>query len=195
MTSVPRETRERLDQLANLVIEENQRQNLVSVSTLDAFETRHIEDSLQLAPLLPRGVLIDIGSGAGFPGLALSCVRDDPVHLVEPRARRAEFLSRAADDLGLPHVTVHASKIERVQGVTADAITARAVANLSALFAMAAHCATPNTRWVLPKGRSAQSELDAARETWQGRFELVPSRTDPDAAIVLAHGVRRRKAT
>lgn len=177
-----------------MVIAENERQNLVAASTIPAFAERHIHDSLQLTPLLPAGVLLDIGSGGGFPGLVLACVRADPVHLVEPRTRRAEFLAAAAGALGLAHVTVHAAKVERVGGVAASAITARAVADLGAIFAMAAHCATSETRWVLPKGRSAQSELDAARRTWQGEFELVPSLTDPHAAIVTAHGVRRRRA-
>lgn len=192
--AVPRETAERLSRLTDLILAANKTQNLISASTAPAFAQRHIEDSLQLAPLCSEGPLLDIGSGAGLPGLVLACVRHDPVHLVEPRARRAAFLREAADALALHHVTVHATKVERVSGFTPATITARAVAALPALFAMAEHLADARTRWVLPKGRSGQEELDAARQTWQGEFELVPSRTDPEAAIVVASGVRRRRA-
>jgi 16S rRNA (guanine527-N7)-methyltransferase len=122
-------------------------------------------------------------------------VRTDPCHLVEPRARRAAFLCGAVATLGLAsHVTVHAAKIENVALPTVATITARAVASLDRLFAMAAHVADEKTRWVLPKGRSAASELAEARKTWQGDFRLVASSTDRDAAIVIAEGVRRRRA-
>ena len=191
MSAVPRET-ERLARLSALILAENERQNLVSRAMADDFAVRHIEDSLQLAALIPAGTLIDIGSGGGLPGLVLACLRDDPVVLVEPRAKRAVFLGEAADALGLTNVVVHATKVERVVMPPAAAITARAVASLERLFAMAAHLADDSTCWVLPKGRSVQAELAAARRSWQGDFALVQSRTDPDAAIVVAHRVRRR---
>ena len=192
---VPRETSERLHLLKETVIAESTRQNLISAATIPQFDERHIEDSLQLLPHLPAGVLLDIGSGGGFPGLVLACCRtESTTHLVEPRAKRAEFLTRAAGILGIEsHVRVHAVKVERVELPPVAAITARAVAALDALFTMAAPIADENTIWVLPKGRSAASELEEARRTWQGDFRLVPSVTDPEAAIVIATGVRRRR--
>lgn len=194
-TSVPRETAEMLHRLKDAVIAESERQNLVSAATIPQFDERHLLDSVQLLPHLQDGVLVDIGSGGGFPGLVLACCREDPIHLVEPRAKRATFLDAAAQALGIgQRVTVHASKIERVALPPVRTITARAVASLDALFGMAAHLADESTRWVLPKGRSAASELEAARQTWQGAFRLVPSITDSEAAIVIAEGVRRRRA-
>jgi 16S rRNA (guanine527-N7)-methyltransferase len=194
-TSVPRETADLLLHLKEIVIEESQRQNLISAATIPQFDERHLLDSLQLLPHLQAGPLVDIGSGGGFPGLVLACCRADPIHLVEPRAKRAAFLDTAANDLGIAErVTVHASKIERVELPPVSTITARAVASLDALFGMAAHLADESTRWVLPKGRSAASELEAARQTWQGVFRLIPSVTDSEAAIVIAEGVRRRRA-
>ena len=194
-TSVPRETAELLHRLKDAVIAESERQNLVSAATIPQFDERHLLDSLQLLPHLQDGVLVDIGSGGGFPGLVLACCREDPIHLVEPRAKRAAFLDATAQALGIgQRVTVHASKIERVALPPVRTITARAVASLDALFGMAAHLADESTRWVLPKGRSAASELEAARQTWQGAFRLVPSITDSEAAIVIAEGVRRRRA-
>ena len=123
----------------------------------------------------------------------LACASDCIVHLVEPRAKRAVFLQFAADALGVSdRVEVHASKVERVMIDPVTSITARAVASLTELFGMAGHLADENTRWVLPKGQSAASELEEARGTWQGAFRLVPSVTDARAAIVIAEGVRRR---
>ncbi len=156
-------------------------------------DTRHIADSLQLMDHILPGVLVDIGSGGGFPGLVLACCRPDPVHLVEPRAMRAAFLQRAADVLDLTNTTIWSCRIERVALGDVATVTARAVASLPALFEMAEAVASKTTRWVLPKGRSAQSELDTARLSWQGDFELVPSVTDPDSWIVLASNVHRRR--
>jgi 16S rRNA (guanine527-N7)-methyltransferase len=192
---VPRETSDLLRLLKETVIAESERQNLISAATIPRFDERHIEDSLQLLSHLPTGTLLDIGSGGGFPGLVLACCRTDAVtHLVEPRAKRAEFLARTADILGIDERTrVHASRVERVELPAVAAITARAVASLGALFAMAVHIASDTTIWVLPKGRSAASELEEARRTWQGDFRLVPSVTDSEAFIVIATGVRRRR--
>ncbi|WP_454885836.1 16S rRNA (guanine(527)-N(7))-methyltransferase RsmG [Sphingomonas oryzagri] len=194
LSDVPRETLTLIERLRTIVLAESKRQNLIAASTVDAFDQRHLTDSLQLATFVSEGDLLDIGSGGGFPGLVLACVRNGPVHLVEPRAKRADFLERSAAELGLDHVAVHAKKVERVDIAPVAAITARAVAPLDALFAMAQHLSDENTRWVLPKGRGAASELEVARRTWQGEFRLVPSVTDAEAAIVIAEGVRRRRA-
>jgi 16S rRNA (guanine527-N7)-methyltransferase len=193
---VSRETSDRLELLKSLVIEENQRQNLISASTVLSIEDRHIADSLQLLTFIPFGPLLDIGSGGGFPGLVLACAGERLVHLVEPRSKRAEFLRSAAHALGIAdRVEVHAAKVERViLDRPVASITARAVASLSKLFEMAGHLADKNTQWVLPKGQSASSELEEAQRTWQGMFRLVPSTTDDQAAIVVAEGVRRRSS-
>ena len=192
---VPRETDALLQQLKALVIAESRHQNLISESSIDAFDERHLADSLQLLPLIPAGVLVDIGSGGGFPGLVLGCMRPAPCHLVEPRSKRATFLGDACRSLGIAdHVQVHACRVEQLALPPVAAVTARAVAALDKLFAMAEHLADKHTRWVLPKGRSAASELAEARKTWQGDFRLVASRTDPEASIVIAENVRRRRA-
>jgi len=192
MTAVSRETEERLQRFEALVVEESQRQNLISASTLAQFQTRHIADGVQLISLAPkRGLWCDIGSGAGFPGLVIAIVADVPITLVEPRRLRADFLRRAVADLRLKNVAVVEAKAERVAGKF-DVITARAVADLGRLFAMCAHLAHRETRWILPKGRGAKKELDEALQSWQGDFQLVPSLTSDDAMIVVAERVRRR---
>jgi 16S rRNA (guanine527-N7)-methyltransferase len=191
--TVPRETQDRFSLLQNLVIAETARQNLIAASSIPQFQNRHIDDSLQLLRHIPAGTLVDIGSGAGFPGLVLACCRTDPVHLVEPRAKRAAFLAQAVETLGIGgHTHVHKCPVERLALDPVAAITARAVAALPALFTMAAHLSNPRTIWVLPKGRSATTELAAAEASWQGDFRLIASATDPDAAIVVATAVKRR---
>lgn len=193
---VPRETRERLDIFVAAMLEESKRHNLIARSTVEDAEERHIVDSFQLLRFVPAkpGHWIDIGTGAGFPGMVIAIAAPDwTVTMVEPRSLRADFLRRVASDLALgDRVTVAASKIEHVQA-SADVISARAVARLDALFGMAAHLATPATRWLLPKGRQAAAEVAEARRGWTGDIRLEPSATSPEAAIVVADHIRRKE--
>jgi 16S rRNA (guanine527-N7)-methyltransferase len=180
-----------------LLVDEAARQNLVSASTLEQIWSRHIVDSAQLIPLAvdaTDGPWLDIGSGAGLPGLVIALVDARPVILVEPRGLRVAFLERAIEALGVgDRVTIFHGKVETVRLATPAAIvTARAVMELGKLFAAAAPCTDSSTVWVLPKGRNAQSEVDAARRTWQGVFHVEPSITSPDSGIVIARKVRPR---
>lgn len=191
--SVSRETFDRLCLYADRLRTENAHQNLVSAATLDSLWERHIIDSAQLARFEPRpgAAWADIGSGAGLPGIVLACLVEGPIRLVEPRRLRAEFLRSVVAELGLA-AKVEASKVERVAG-SYDVITGRAVASLSRFLSLCDHLSTKNTVWVLPKGRSAQSELAEAQRTWQGDFRVEPSVTDADAKIVVATKVRAGK--
>jgi 16S rRNA (guanine527-N7)-methyltransferase len=189
---VSRETLERLDSYVDLLLEESQRQNLIAANSVSELWTRHILDGAQILALgAPEGTWCDIGSGAGLPGLVIAILGGRPMILNEPRRLRAEFLRRAVSEIGLCDVTVAECKVERLAGKF-DVITARAVARLDKLFGMAWHLAHSETKWVLPKGERAQSELDEAKRTWQGSFSLVPSRTHPASAIVIAEHVQRR---
>lgn len=187
---VSRETQ--LATFVELLREEAARQNLIAPSTLDQVWARHIVDSAQLLTHAPDDrVWLDIGSGAGLPGLVIALLRDAPVELVEPRKLRTDFLSRAAGELGLTNVSISTAKIERTHGQVA-VISARAVAQLGDLFRIAAHRSTSSTVWVLPKGRNAQSEVAEARRKWHGSFHVEPSITAPDSLIVVAREVRPR---
>ena len=192
--AVSRETLGLLEQYANLLLAENARQNLIARSTVDEIWTRHIADSAQLVRFAPRpdSSWLDIGSGAGLPGLVISILSDGPVTLVEPRKLRADFLLRAADSLGLSgRVTVHCVKAEKLASQF-DVITARAVATLADLLRISEHLSTDKTLWLFPKGKSARLELDEARRAWQGNFRLEPSMTSQEAAILVASEVRRK---
>jgi 16S rRNA (guanine527-N7)-methyltransferase len=134
----------------------------------------------------------DIGAGAGLPGIVIAILTDQPITLCEPRRLRAEFLRQCVTELSLSKVTVLGDKIERLQGKTFDFITARAVASLGTLFDLAFPLSRPDTRWILPKGRSGAKELAEAQRSWQGRFRTVPSITDGQAVIVVAEQVEPR---
>ena len=190
---VSRETFEKLEVYAALVRDESQRQNLISASTLDQLWERHILDSAQLVRFEPRAGLswVDIGAGAGLPGIVIACLVDGPVTLIEPRRLRAEFLHRVCESLRL-NATVIATKAERAEG-TYDVITARAVANLGQFLKISAHLSTRKSLWVLPKGRSAAAELAEAEQAWQGAFHVEQSVTDADSHIVVATGVRAKR--
>jgi 16S rRNA (guanine527-N7)-methyltransferase len=189
---VSRETGSALERYVELLLAENERQNLISRTSAEAIWSRHIEDSLQLLDHAPADARwLDIGSGPGLPGIVLAIAGVRAITLVEPRRLRTEFLEQCVTELALTGVTVITGKAERLTGQF-DVVTARAVASLNRLFDIGAPLLAPTGRWVLPKGQSAEKELVEARATWQGTFRLEPSRTDPDARILVAHGVRRR---
>ena len=190
---VSRETFEKLNTYVGLLREENKRQNLVSASTLEDVWDRHIVDSAQLIRYGPRlgASWIDIGSGAGLPGIVIACIVDGPVTLVEPRRLRAEFLHKLSESLDL-RTSVLCAKAERVEGKF-DVITARAVARLSKLIEISAHLSTRKTVWALPKGRSAEAELAEAQHTWQGSFRVEPSVTDEQSFVVVGTKVRAKR--
>lgn len=190
---VSRETLAKIDRFRSLLIDENERQNLISKTTIPDFDERHVIDAAQLLGHAgnENAHWLDVGSGAGLPGIVLAILHRGPVTLVEPRRLRADFLQRVVDDLALDHVDVLACRIEAVDA-RPSVITGRAVANIAKFFAMTAHLADFSTQYVLPKGRKAREELAQAKKLWQGRFEFVPSVTDPEASILLASDVRRR---
>jgi 16S rRNA (guanine527-N7)-methyltransferase len=190
---VSRETFEKLEAYAALLKEESTRQNLVSALTLGELWERHILDSVQLVRFEPHheSRWVDVGSGAGLPGIVVACLVDGPVNLIEPRRLRAEFLHKVCESLRL-NATVFAGRVERAEG-NYDVITARAVAPLTQLLKISAHLSTRNTVWALPKGRSAERELVEARRSWQGAFHVEQSVTGVDSEIVVATEVRARR--
>ena len=193
---VPRETFERLEAFERLLREENQRQNLVSAASLGEFWSRHVLDSAQLLRLAPpdTSYWLDLGTGAGFPGLIVAALHPARFTLVESRKLRADFLRRAAETLAPgDRVEILCSKLEALPAREFDVIGARAFAPLPRLLDLAHRFSTAKTRWILPKGRNARSELDEAQRSWQGDFRLEPSLTDPEARIVVAEGVKRKR--
>ena len=190
---VSRETLQRLEQYVACLGSEAGRQNLISTASFEHVWSRHIVDSAQLLEHARPGHWIDIGTGAGMPGLIVAILGSRLVTLVEPRRRRATFLREVADVLGINNlVNVVQTRVEAIhKGSVFQTISARAYAPLDRLFGSAYHLADINTRWILPKGRTVLAEVEAARETWHGDFVLVPSVTDPEGSIVVASGILR----
>lgn len=177
---------ERIATFLQWVCEENERQNLIAPSTIEYVWSRHALDSAQLLAFAPAQASqwLDIGTGGGFPGMIIALLFDGKVTMVEPRKKRAEFLQTCVDRLGLRHATVRAAKVEAVQGHFAI-ISARAVALVEKLLQAAAHCATPETRWILPRGRMEAAHLDSLRQDRSRLFHVEHSLTDPQSSILL----------
>ncbi len=184
---------ERLGRLAELVIAENERQNLIARSTVPAIWARHILDSVQLLRWgKADGVWLDIGTGGGFPGLVVAIASPRPMILAEPRRRRAAFLVDACRHLHLSNVRVAPTRVEAIPAAPVAVISARAVASIGDVLRSAQHCADTDTCWLLPRGVSCQSDVQVARRQWSGAFHVEQSLSDPCGGIVIASGVVAR---
>lgn len=182
----------RLATFGRMVADENASQNLIAPSTIERMWSRHMLDSAQLVALAPEDIAtwIDVGTGAGFPGIVAAVLLPRAlITLVEPRRRRVEFLTRAAEDLALDNVTIMQAKVERVVATPADVISARAVASSEMLIDLTAHLRAKSTRYILPRGRSGHDEVESLRRRWQGLFHVEQSLTDPDSTIIIASGI------
>lgn len=179
---------ERIACLIALLAEENARQNLVAAASLPVVWQRHIVDSAQLLTHVPRetsGPWLDLGTGAGFPGLVIAALRPDcEVVMVESRARRVEWLERARIALGLDHARIVGARLELVEARPFSLISARAFAPLVRLLDLSARFSTKDTLYLLPKGRSAQQELLELRG-WNHLFHVEQSLTDPEAGVIV----------
>lgn len=205
LTPVSRETAARLDRFVALLRVWQASTNLVAPSTLPALWSRHVADGLQIAEIVPRRsdglpprVWIDLGSGAGFPGLVLACaLADTPgacVHLVESNGKKAAFLREAVRVTAAPAI-VHAVRIEDFVDnfhESADIVTARALAPLERLLGYAAPLIERGAAGVFPKGQDIETELTEATKSWKLEANLVHSRTDPNAKIVVVSRLQRR---
>ncbi|MFN3826363.1 MAG: 16S rRNA (guanine(527)-N(7))-methyltransferase RsmG [Micavibrio sp.] len=191
---VSRETRALLDQYHQLLLKWQKAVNLVSPSTIDEAWTRHFEDSMQLAALLPptTKTLFDFGSGAGFPGLVLALMRPDiAVHLVESDQKKCSFLSTVSRETKIP-VSVHNCRIEALQtDAVPDVISARALASLSKLFAYARPWALKNPDLVLllPKGENFEVEVKELERGAYAQCEEFVSKTSENARILRFSGI------
>jgi 16S rRNA (guanine527-N7)-methyltransferase len=189
---VSRETREKLDTFVAYLLREAANQNLISASTLKQVWSRHIVDSAQLLAFMPsqmpNGNWLDLGSGAGFPGVVIALMSDFKVTLVESRAKRIDYLQRAVEMLDLEaQVTVAGMQLERLETAPFSVISARAFAPLPRLFDLAARFSTDKTIWLLPKGRNAVKEYQDAQQAWDADFRIEPSVTDTESGILVGH--------
>jgi 16S rRNA (guanine527-N7)-methyltransferase len=185
ISHVSRETLEQLEAYVVLLSAWNTRINLVGRNTMGDIWRRHILDSAQLFEFLPRRtrVLVDLGCGAGLPGLVLAMMGIPEVHLIESDQRKAAFLREAVRVTGVA-ATVHAARIENVPAFAADAVTARALADLGQLIEMSEKFRSDRTVSLFLKGESVEGELLAAKARWRMQASALPSRSDPGGIVL-----------
>lgn len=184
---VSRETWVQLETFVAFLKREAAQQNLISAATLEHIWARHIVDSAQLLRFAPAtGAWLDLGSGAGFPGLIIALLSNRVVTLVESRSKRVDYLQRAVDVLQLrDRVTVAGVTVERLETAPYSVISARAFAPLPRLLSLAHRFSADKTIWLLPKGRNAAKELHEAQGSWILDFIVESSVTDGEAGILV----------
>lgn len=194
---VSRETEERLQVYANLLIKWNPKINLVSGSTIDQLWERHFQDSAQILALAPEVATswIDLGTGGGFPGLVVSILATEKrpalnVTCIESDQRKAAFLRTVVRETGIA-VTIVCERIENANIAKADVLSARALAPLDKLLAYAERHLKQGGTALFPKGAGYRQELDNALECWRFQVDTVPSLTHPDAVILKLGDIER----
>lgn len=195
--SVSHETRRDLETYVDHLRKWQRSINLVAPDTIDQVWSRHIEDSLQLLPLLPEPQIriADLGSGAGLPGLVLAIARGSSAHviLVESNGKKASFL-RVASQAAHVAVEIVNERIERavpkLQAI--DVVTARALAPLRQLIDWSYPLLKTGALGLFPKGRSLALELEDAAKEYELEYDLVPSTLEAGSAIVVVRSARKR---
>ncbi|MBF0355425.1 MAG: 16S rRNA (guanine(527)-N(7))-methyltransferase RsmG [Alphaproteobacteria bacterium] len=189
--NVSRETMARLGIYVDELKRWQQKINLVSPKSLEDVWRRHIQDSAQLYPHIPSGSkVLDLGSGAGFPGLVLAILGGLELHLVESDQRKSAFMREVAR-LTETRVHIYNERIERLAPLAINFITARAVSSLDQLLELAQPFLTDEVQCLFLKGKSWQEELTAAKKNWKMRAENIPSRSDPEGVILKISEARR----
>jgi 16S rRNA (guanine527-N7)-methyltransferase len=192
VSGVSRETLEKLTAYVELLSQWNRRINLVSANTMGDVWRRHILDCAQLAKYLPRQtrVAVDLGAGAGLPGLILAAMGVPEMHLVESDLRKSAFLREAARIMDVA-VTLHPERIEKVAAFAADAVVARACAPLTQLIDYSEKFLSPKTVCLFLKGENAGEELAVAKASWSLSAETIPSLTNPSGVILKLSAISR----
>lgn len=184
--NVSRETLTRLDEYAALLLKWNAKINLIGPATEAHICKRHLEDSAQLVMLIPAAAktLVDLGSGAGLPGMVIAIYRPDlSVTLVERDQRKAAFLTEVKSRLGVANVKIRNADIASVQD-RFDVVTARALAPLAELFGFAEPLMGQGATCLFLKGVGVEKELAKARENWEAEYTQISSATQEGASII-----------
>lgn len=179
---------------AQMLVDEGETRGLIGPRELPRLWSRHLVNSAAIVPFVPMNAqMLDVGSGAGFPGMVVAIMRPDvDVHLVEPMLRRIEWLADVVEELGLDNVTLHHKRAEELHGQgKADIVTSRAVANLSKLIPITLPLVRGGGSLLALKGRKAQEEVDQARKLFK-KFGVakalvheVPSVMEDESTMVV----------
>lgn len=191
---VSRETMAKLDRYVELLIEWQNKMNLVGPATLPQVWIRHILDSAQLLNHLPDDLknLVDIGSGAGFPGMVLAIMGVKHVNLIEATQKKARFLETVAQELGVK-VKIHPKRTEDSTGILSLIVTARAVGPLKELIPLAYPFVNKGGTMLFLKGRNLQEELTESAKDWHFTSEIIQSLSDPSGNVLKLMDIKRRQ--
>lgn len=191
---VSRETISKLHEFVNLLLKWNKKINLIGRGTIDDIYNRHLIDSLQLSPYIPNNIseITDVGSGNGFPGIVLSIITDKKTNLVEIDKKKSIFLKEAALLLSL-NVHVHNERIEEIENLPSELITARAVADIKTLFEWMQKHLKRETTLLLPKGKNYKLEVEDALKNWSFDMNLFKSIVDRESVILKIENIKRLK--
>ncbi len=197
---VSRETIQKMKDFAELLRDWNTKMNLVSKNSMENVWERHIFDSLQLADYLPKNTeyLVDIGSGAGFPGVVLAIYMQEKipaakVTLVESITKKTVYLNDACSKLDLKNVKIENNRVENIVFKHVDVITARAVASLDVLFGYASKIVGNDTKMLFLKGRSYTEEENTAKQKWRYTAITHPNKYDDSGVVMEIHKLRKVK--
>lgn len=182
----------KLETYTAMLLIEAEQQNLIARASFDAVWQRHIADSMQLLAHVPRGTgrLADFGTGAGLPGIVLAIAAPDTeVHCYESRTKRVAWLEQCVDKLQLANCHIHHGQVQRADAISAHCLTARAFAPIDKLLRLTTRFAAKNAVWVLPRGRSAWQDSEAARRAGFV-FHVEQSITQGDAGILVGGRAR-----
>lgn len=194
LTDVSRETFDLLRAYAKLVEKWNPKINLVSKASLGDLWERHILDSVQVVQTVePKGYWVDLGSGGGFPGIVAAIFAQNTgaqVDMVESDQRKSAFLRTVIRELDLP-AEVHTDRIEALQPLNADILSARALSDLGQLLEFSDLHLRKGGIAVFPKGARWRAELAEAEKKWSFNCTPVTSKTNPEAAILKIEDIQR----
>lgn len=191
--SVSYETFERLFIYHDLLLKWQAKINLISNDTISDCWNRHFLDSAQLIKHLPDTSehIIDIGSGAGFPGMVIAIMTNKKCHLIESDGKKISFLKEVAR-LTKTNVSIYHDRVENISMEKGDVVMARAVADLNQLLKISEKFVSHGTTLLFPKGKNYSTELDEAKIEWSFESEIIPSITDSSGAIVKLSQIKRR---
>ena len=192
---VSHETLDLLDHYAVMLGEWNKKFNLVAESTLPHIWIRHFLDSAQLMHYIPEGAetLVDLGSGAGFPGLVMSILGVPETHLIESTGKKADFLRVVIDEFGL-NAQVHQCRIESLKDVRFDVVTARALKPLPELFKLSNPLMKKESYGLFLKGKSHHDELTESARSWTFDYATSPSMSDPSGTVLIIRSLQFKNA-
>ncbi len=191
LTSVSRETLDKLRIYFELLKKWQRAINLVSKSTLPHAWERHILDSYQILKHVPmdKGVWVDLGSGAGFPALVVAMASNFDVHVIESDQRKCQFMREVSRETST-NLTIHTKRIEAIEPFKADIISARALASLDKLIELAHPFATEKTSFLFLKGQDVDAELTNAAKCWRMDAVKHSSLSSSEGCVLQLENVR-----